>query len=352
MKFAIDKLDRSGRGLPCALRAAAGALLLTLAACGGGERVSSFAPQRLLVFGDEASVIAGGNLTDVDGNVIAAEPGAKYSVNARKLDATGAPLTTLDCNVLPIWVQPVANRFGFGFAECNPYVGTAPRGMIFAQVGARVANIATQVASALPTIGAFSNTDLVTVMVGQRDILEAYAQYPAQSAAAVVASVEAAGERLGNQINSIAQAGGRVLVATVPNQGGTPFAAAQNLISAERSALLQRMTERYNASLRATLINDGRLIGLVQADEQLQFGLSNPSAFGYVSVSVAACTTPTAINCVAPTVAVGAVPATPGTLVTGATAGNYLWADDRHFGVDAHARIGNLAVTRASRNPF
>lgn len=312
--------------------------LMALASCGGGDRVSTFSPQRLLVFGDESSVIAGSNnLTDVDGNVITAQAGAKYAVNAFAVDASGNPTTAYACANNVIWIQVLAGRYGFGFPECNPY-SYAPAGRIYAQVGAKVANVATQVAAHVAT-GGFVNTDLVTVMVGQRDILAAYALYPTQSADAVVAIAETAGRALGVQVNAIANAGGRVLAATVPNQGSTPFGQAQNAIGGERAALLQRMTERFNAGMRATLINDGRLIGLVQADEQLQLISSNAPVFGYSNVTNGACTT--------------APPAcTPSTLATGATLSNYLWVDDLHFNVDAHARIGNLAVTRAVNNPF
>lgn len=339
-------------GLPRALWMSLLAGLLALAGCGGGDRVSSFVPQRLLVFGDEASVIAGGNLTDVNGGTVTAQAGAKYSVNAQAVDATGAPTGALACSTYPLWVQAVGNQYGMGFAECNTFSEAVPRGKIYAQVGAAVADLPAQIALARTAAGGFTNTDLATVMVGQQDILAAYAQYPAQNAEAVVALAEAAGGVLGARINALAQEGARVLVATVPNQGATPFGVAQNLVGSERAALLQRMTERFNAGMRFTLLNDGRLIGLVQADEQLQLLINNPAAYGYASVSAAACTTPSAISCIGPTAAVGSVPATPGTLVTGATAGNYLWADDRHFGPNGHAVVGNLAVQRATNNPF
>jgi phospholipase/lecithinase/hemolysin len=312
--------------------------LAALVSCGGGDRVSTFAPQRLLVFGDESNVIAAGNLTDVDGNVITAQAGAKYTVNAVAVDTAGVPTGALACSSNSLWIQVLAGRYGFGFPECNPYTN-APAGRIYAQVGARVANVATQVATHVASGGGFVNTDLVTVLVGQRDILETYALYPAQSADAVVALAENAGRNLGTQVNAIANAGGRVLVATVPNQGNTPYAVAQNAISPERSAVLQRMTERFNAGLRGTLLNDGRVIGLVQSDEQLQLVYNNAAIFGYANVIAAACTT--------------ALPGcTTATLATGATISNYLWADDRHFSVDAHVRIGNIAVTRAVNNPF
>ncbi len=361
-----------------------GLLLVVLAACGGGDRVNTFAPQRLLVFGDEANVIAGSDgvvyTADTPPVAITTQAGAKYSVNARNLADTGAPLTTYSCGVLPIWIQAVANFYGFGLAAvppnattatvapeaCNPYTPTPARGRIYAQVGARVATIAAQVTNHQISTGTgFSSTDLVTVMVGQRDILDAYALFPAQSEDAVVAIAESAGRALGAQVNAIATAGGRVLIATIPNQGVTPFAVAQEALGGGRAALLTRMTQRFNAGLRAALINDGRIIGLVQADEQLQLVINNPAVFGYASISASACSNVSApsasapfrptdelLNCVSPTSATASAPATTGTIVTGATVGNYLWADPYRFNVDAHSRIGNLAITRATNNPF
>lgn len=334
------------------LRPLAGFALALLAACGGGDRVSTFAPQRMFVFGDEANVIFGstGSLTDVNGNAVTAQAGAKYSVNALAVDASNLPTGALLCGVNPLWTQYVSSRYAFGFAECNPYT-TAPAARNFAQIGARVANLSAQVAAANAAAGNFSNTDLVTVMVGQGDILAAYqtatgaadCNYASGQPAASGAAAQLArsfGIALGTQVNSIATAGGRVLISTVPNQGSTPYAVAQNALGGfDRAGCLASLSNAFNAGLRSTVFNDGRLIGLVQADEQLQVVASNPAVFGYVSVNAAACT--------------AAPPACSGnTLVTGATVNNYLWADDRHFSVDAHARIGNLAVTRVNNNPF
>jgi len=328
--------------------------LALLASCGGGgDRVSTFAPQRLFVFGDEASVIvgSGGSVTDVDGNVITAQAGAKYSINALEFDAAGVATGALSCGANALWTQYVAARFGFGFPECPVANVATQAGRSYAQVGARVANLPAQVAAATAAAGVFTNTDLVTVMVGQRDILTAYATATSDadctfvsgsggSIGPVAQATRAIGVALGTQVNTIANAGGRVLIATVPNQGNTPYAYAQALLGGfSRGTCLTNLTNAFNAGLRSTIINDGRLIGLVQADEQLQVVASNPGVFGYASVSTAACAT--------------APPAcSTSTLVTGATSTNFLWADDRHFSVDAHARIGNLAVTRAINNPF
>ncbi|HEU4458736.1 MAG TPA: SGNH/GDSL hydrolase family protein [Methylibium sp.] len=336
-------LEPIRRVLSRAARPAALLALALLASCGGGDRVSTFRPTRMVVFGDENNVIVGpsGSVVDVAGTTVTAQPGAKYTVNALALNADGTPAGGLACSSNPLWFQVVAGLYGFGFAECNPYTGSAVAGFNFSRVGARVGDVAAQVTAANAALGGFTGTDLVMVMVGQRDILEAYANYPAQSDAAVVAAAEAAGRALGNQVNAIAAAGGKVLIATVPNQATTPFAYAQNLLSPERSGVLQRMSERFNAAMRATIVNDGTKIGLVQADEQVQLIVNNQSIFGYVNGSSAACTTAAPLpNC------------TTSTLVPGATSANYVWADDLHLNVDMHIRIGNIGSTRATNNPF
>ena len=69
MSSAIDILR--GRGPARALLAAATLALLALAGCGGGDdRVSTFTPQRLVVLGDETSVIVAAGSTDAQGNAI------------------------------------------------------------------------------------------------------------------------------------------------------------------------------------------------------------------------------------------------------------------------------------------
>lgn len=341
------------RGLSRALRVSMlVGLTAVVAACGGGDRVSDFKPQRLIVFGDSSSVIAGGNLTDVNGGTITAAAGAKYLVNAQAVDSAGAATGALDCNSYPIWAQALGFHYGIGFAECNTFSEATPRGKIYAQVGASVADLPAQIARARVDAGGFRSTDLTTIMIGQQDILDAYAQYPTKTAAEVVALGEAAGDALGVQVNALAREGARVLVTTLPFQGSTPFAAAQNLISGERAALLTDITKRFNAGMRSALVNDGRVIGLVQADAQIDVLVRNPSNYGYVSVSAAACSTPTAISCTGPTAGTTTVPSVPGTLVTGATVANYLWADDRHLGANGQSLIGSLAIDRAVNNPF
>lgn len=332
------------------LHAAALGLALALGACGGGDRVSTFAPNKVIVFGDESSVIVGTGTTDAQGNAVTAPVGSKYTVNALKAATTTGEI---ECQTYSIWVQALASHFGFDFAEC-PLTSFSRRGTIYAKVGARVADIPAQVAAYNAT-SAFSTTDLVTLMIGQRDLIEAYQTATSEgdctyesgvsgNNGSVAQQMRNLGVNVANQVNGIAQAGGRVLIATLPPQGETPFAAAENATHTDfvRSVCLNSLTRAFNGGLRAALINDGRLIGLVQADEQVQLSLNFPAGFGYISTATAAC------NNAAPSLPT----CTTATLVTGASAGNYLWADDRHLNVDMHSRIGNVAISRAVNNPF
>jgi outer membrane lipase/esterase len=314
----------------CVQRVVGASAVVLLASCGGGDRVSTFEPRQLLVFGDEYSVI-----TDEGGDHTR---GKKYTVNALKddPDSSNAADLVVDCLNNRIWVQSLASRFGFQFQNCITDATRPVSAFISATPGAKVADVASQVAAR--TAG-FTNTDLVTMLAGQNDILDIYSRLATLGADGAIAEAENAGRALATTVNGVAQAGGRVLVATLPNQGATPFARAQEAATPGRAALLTQMGDRFNARLRATLINDGRLIGLVQLDELAQLILNNPSVFGYADIASVACTL--------------ALPdCTTATLVTGATATNYLWADDRHFSFDLHARLGDLAVTRATNNPF
>ena len=81
----------------CAMGAA-----LVVSACGGASgAIEPFKPERLMVMGDELSVL----LPD----------GRKYGVNAYV-----AGTATIDCTTHALWVQTVASVFGLTFAECNP----------------------------------------------------------------------------------------------------------------------------------------------------------------------------------------------------------------------------------------
>ncbi|MGA0612265.1 SGNH/GDSL hydrolase family protein [Caldimonas sp. KR1-144] len=306
----------------------AGLTLAALNGCGGGDLVESFQPSRILVFGDEASVIT--------------STGAKYSVNALTADTSTA---SMDCLSNAIWVQALASHYRMGFPQCpiSSEVEATPRARNYATAGSGVDGIAAQIARHETTSG-FVDTDLVTLLTGQNDIIAAYNNITTvDDMQTAIDAVEAAGTRLGLQVNAFADTGARVLIATVPNQGLTPFGVAEKAAhdDFDRADALATLTERFNAKLRSTMLNDGTKIGLVQLDELASRVIKFAGSYGYTNVTEAACDV-TLPNC------------TTRTLVSGAEedGARYFWADDLRFGPNFHGQVGTLAIQRATNNPF
>lgn len=319
----LENVKRIGRRA-----AAAGFAAALLASCGGGDRVEDFEPTRLLVFGDETSVI--------DDSVTGAN-GRKYTVNALAADNT-----TLDCAANRIWIQYLASSFGLVLPQCNPSASPDPKSRIYAQAGDTVADVVAQIDTHLLT-DTFVGTDLVTVLVGANDILAQYALYDGSNEAAVTLVLQAAGSALAGQVNRIANAGGKVLIATVTDLGLTPFAIAEDSTNAGRAALLSRLTLAFNERVRAGIENNGRKIGLLLADEQVQTLVKFPSNHGLANVTVGVCD---------PAKAATLELCTTQTLVTDGNANTYLWADATHLSPRGHTSLGQAAVTRATNNPF
>jgi len=315
---------------PCAAALMAAGLL---ASCGGGGLVEPFVPTRVLAFGDEWSVI------EADGR--------KHTVNAFKQITVNGVLTddptTFDCTRNPLWIQTVASAFGLAFDRC---LGTATvaGGQMLAQVGRKVADLPAQIAGVTGNV--LGEKDLALVMIGMHDILEIYDQYvqdPTLSRDALIALAGDRGTALGTQINQLALSGPAVVVLTVPDIGLSPFALAQNTSTgdATRSAFITRLVEKFNNSMSVALINDGRLIGLVYADVDVQTVVKFPTTFGFANVNTAACKDTAPL----PT-------CTTADLVDTASASTWLWADDLRPSPGLQARLGLLADARARGNPF
>lgn len=311
--------------------AAVGALAALASCGGGGGLVEPFVPTRIVAFGDELSTITA--------------DGRKYAINAFKVtDATTTPptesTTVLDCTRNPIWIQSVAAAFGLRFDRCLGTATTAT-GQVLAQPGAKVADFAAQVAAVQG--GALGATDIAIAMFGMNDILELYGRYPTSTREQLLSEARTRGNALGAQVNAIATAGTPIVILTVPDLGLSPYALQQNTDTgdATRAALLSELVAAFNNRMSVTLINDGRLIGLVYTDIEMQTQVKFPSAYGLANVTAAACNA-----------GVAAQDCTTSTLVSGATSTNYLWATATLPGPSFQARMGTQAAFRARNNPF
>lgn len=100
-------------------------------------------------------------------------------------------------------------------------------------------------------------------------MLELYAQYPALSENTLKAEAAARGRLLAAQINRLADAGGRIILPTLPDMGLTPFAIKENTAKADpnRAKLLTSLTAAFNSELTLKVTLDGRQLGVVFGDE-------------------------------------------------------------------------------------
>lgn len=304
---------------PLRLAACLAALISLLTACGGGtSQLEAFVPGRVIAFGDEHSAFTAA--------------GRKYSVNALATDGT------IDCETNPLWIQTVATVWGYKYAQCQ---GTATEVKAFtrAAVGATVADVATQI-DAQAALG-FVQQDLVLMMAGLHDVRRIYeSRTSADTEAQLIDRARAAGIAMGQQVNRVIGLGPKVIVATMPDLGLTPYALAKGTADA---GLLTRLSAAFNGRLRVTILNDGRYVGLVLADEMLQSAVQVPAGYSLTNVVDAACKTSAALpDCTTDATS----------LVDGASASTWLWADSLRFGPTAHRQIGTIAASRAQTNPF
>ncbi len=332
----------TGAGLPALLPALVSAALLT--ACGGGtEQVKSFKPERLIVFGDENSMIE--DAVDAAG----VHDGFKYSINNR------SATTSNKCLADPVFVQSMAALYGFAFAQCNP-TAIVPKAFIRARRLALVDDATTGLAQQVASQPDLGPTDLASVMIGSNDIIDIYERTLAGLGRnAALAEAQRRGGHVADQVNAILKTGARALVITIPSLGTSPYAVNASKTQAGAATLLNDLAYEFNAYLRTRIdptAYDGRNYGLVLGDDIVSAMARLPTSYlsAPAVTTVAACGTPAGAS---PDAAASAVLAcTTTNLVTGAIAESHLWASDRHLGPNAHSRIGAQANSRAINNPF
>ncbi|MEK8053518.1 SGNH/GDSL hydrolase family protein [Ideonella sp. DXS22W] len=313
------------------------AAAVLMASCGGGtSQVQAFKPDRVVVLGDETSLIA--DATDAEGK----HDGFKYTINDRTSTSTGK------CTALPTFAQAVANLYGFAFKECNPNSATV-KAVTYAAENATVGDIAIGLEQQAAT-ASLGSKDMVTVMIGLHDVIEVYEKVKngTWSESTAITEIKARGRKAASVMNNvILKSGARALLFTIPDLGLSPYAVTEQLSRSNAKALLSQLTYDYNAEMRAGIdatAYDGRNYGLVLVDDLVSAVYKAPTAYlaSPASPDVAACdkTQVTAPQC------------TTATLVSGASSTSHLWADDIHLGPQAHSLIGSQAQTRALNNPF
>ncbi|TBO31481.1 hypothetical protein EYS42_09645 [Aquabacterium lacunae] len=378
--------------------ALAAALTVGLSACGGGDRVKTFTPSRMISFGDELSFIG----TQTVGGVTVA--GQKYGVNyvvkdqaffidgeyqtndavlsSLSAETYANPVYSVDTGALRLireetsttfntspvhkrqqrtlwacslegrlWIQVLANSYNLGYGTACPADKTGAE--TYAQVGAKVDDV---IATFGARRGELREGVLVTVWVGQNDVLEQLALVkvtPSQLDAAKT-ELKARGERLGQAINGLLSTGARVVVVTVPDLGKAPGAAGYN-------TTVNELTQAFNAGLIGLngVVNDGTKVGLVKAYDLIKDIAENPANYGSINTTQAMCNTSalfkpdgSASSSLLDCVYDGAQTVGGSSTVAGALLYSHLWASDYVLGPTGQAKVGALAFTRVSNNPF
>ncbi|MDP4302312.1 SGNH/GDSL hydrolase family protein [Leptothrix discophora] len=320
-------------------------VLAGLAGCDSSSRIEPYVPTRMMSFGDDLSAVDGSGL---------------------KVNINGA-----SCGDNPLWNQRLASEMGLTLPNC-PLGGTS-NGVMGAVAGARVADIAAQVAAARvsPGAAAFVPSTLVTVQGGLWDVIDAYDVYKAtasgsQPAALVTLEAQLAdkGRQLAGLINDLTNngAGPRVIYGTVPDLGCSPRAYADGIrISgscqdqSSRSDALTELTKAFNTAFRTAVINDGRYAGEVIFDDRLRsMTTTTPNAL-FSSLYLLFSDAESSLKTSACNTATPSTSCTTTTLVANATSTNWLWAFDVIPGPAFHNQIaaGTAgAIFRARNNPF
>lgn len=316
MSSCLSALLRSKfRAAACALAAVA-----ALAGCGGGGSVvDEFKPQRIVSLGDEYSYIDGST-------------GRKYTVNALNGDGS------VNCDANRLWNQRVVESYGLSFPQCNPAGRDASRALLQAAPGARSADLAAQI-NGVSGLGA---KDLVLVLIGANDVWAGYEIARTQGEDAALAEMDKAATAAYQQVRRLVNLNAKVIALTVPDLGTTPHARK----TLGNPDLVSRLTARFNVTFR-TLLSDensptsnGRKLGLVLAEDRVSLMYKNQDDFGLVNRDDAACGDSANWGLACDT----------GRAVS--NHGDYLFADDRHFSIEANYQIGLLAEERAKDSPF
>lgn len=271
---------------------------VVLASCGGGDRDSYFTPDNIVSFGDENSAIAAdtssalldntfpGAATDLSGLTYTAKPVVTSSAVVCAYDGTSAKAcsadngvtftsagttyrvltglnwvmkfevdagptnqrtTTVDyaCDVASTWVQIVARAYGKGYtSQC----AQDPRGgaVSHATLGAKTADVINQINA---NRGSLGSKTIVTIMVGQNDILEQYQliQASSQSEAGAIAVLQSRADSMAAAIKGVIGTGAKVMLALTPDLGQTPLATG-----AGTNTLLTTLVRAYNDRLYIT----------------------------------------------------------------------------------------------------
>lgn len=299
-RLSLNPSPRSVRRLGAVALACAS---IVLASCGGGDRESYFTPDRVIAFGDENSAIVADPASVLLDNTLpipgasATLKGLSYTAKvvrenkdfvcndtisatqvvncqfdngqgasfvpsgsptyhvlfndlnlvvkyeAGTVGATGSQRTTTvnyNCDVPSTWVQIIARAYGKGFTTQCPQ-DTLGGAISHAELGAKTADVIAQINA---NRGSLGSKTVVTIMVGQNDIIE---QFESGNATEVAAGVlRARADSMAAAIKDVIGTGAKVMLALTPDLSQSPFVDDSN------RARMEALVKAYNDRLYIT----------------------------------------------------------------------------------------------------
>ncbi|MFT3718348.1 SGNH/GDSL hydrolase family protein [Pseudorhodoferax sp.] len=349
---------------------------LALAACGGGDGPRY---QALVSFGDSLSDVGSYRTPG-----IAALGGGKYTVNgaaqgvwveqlatALDLPAPCAAQTGLQATgvfadlAAPVADHPACTAYGQGGSRVTDPIGPwnaalaaspDPAVAFTGQLGQLTVPVATQIANHLAAHGGrFTGAELVTVLAGANDLLVhadamgaaiAGAANQEQAAAAVqqtMAAMAQAATELAQLIREqiVAKGATRVAVLNLPNVSRTPAMLAAEAAAPGTQALVDQMTQTFNAALAAGLQGTQATVAQIDLYAENTRQVATPANYGLTNVTTPACTNtfPNAPGFLAPSLT-----CTTATTLPGQDTSRYLFADTVHPTPYGHTLLRDMVL--------
>lgn len=305
----------------CARRLAGCALLLSLAACGGGEVVSQFAPGRIVAFGDGFADIG--------------QDGARYTINDGSVNNWTLTLAA-DYGL----TLATSGAGGFSYATGNARIDTTPDAAGNSTTRTVARQIDAFLASSTP-----GTSDLIVLNAGTADLVaQAQAYFSGtQDEGTLLANAGQAGTDLGTQVRRLVTAGATHIVVVGPyNLGKSAW--AQQL---SQASVLEAATTMFNQKLLVAIADLGSTVLYVDAAYYFNLVAASPSSYSLSNVADLACTsTDSGAGIGTGTGQVNSNLCTGSTLASGIDPAVYLFADRVYLTPAAHRLFGAYAYSK------
>jgi len=296
---------------------AACASAMLLAACGSSTTESAITPDRFIAFGDAYSDVG--------------QKGSRYTVNNGSVNNWTLQLASHYQKTL----TPVSSG-GLSYAQGNARIAAQPD----AAGDASTPTITAQIDSFLAT-KTFGPNDVVLLNGGISDLIVGMAAVRAGtlSSADYLAQAHDNGVALAAQVRRLVAAGAPHIVMTGSyDLGKTPWATAIG-----QTELLSQASTRFNEAVLVAINDLGQHVLFVDSAYYVNLFTSAGSAYSFTNAKAAVCTSVDAGNGIGTgTGQVNSALCTASTLLPGANADQYVFADNVYLTPSAHRQLGTF----------